>query len=95
MGESVIKQYKDIEDYDLIFGGWHASVIDHGEPAIFHEANPSIAEAFLEDCNNEIEKAIENANQEATRLERTDNASNYFQSRSKSRITRLHAFRCC
>lgn len=69
LGESVIKQYKDIEDYDLIFGGWHASVIDDAETAIFHEANPSIAEAFLGDCNNEIEKAIENANHEATRLE--------------------------
>ena len=70
MGESVIKQYKDIEDYDLIFGGSHASVIDHLEPAIFHEANPSIAEAFLEDCNNEIEKAIENAKSRGDEIRR-------------------------
>lgn len=69
LGESVIKQYKDIEDYDLIFGGWHASVIGDAETAIFHEANPSIAEAFLEDCNNEIKQAIEDGDNEAVRLQ--------------------------
>lgn len=69
LGESVIKQYKDIEDYDLIFGGWHASVIDDAETTIFHEANPSIAEAFLEDCNNEIKEALEAANKEAVLLQ--------------------------
>ena len=69
MGESVIKQYKDIEDYDLIFGGWHASVIGDAEPTIFHEANPSIAGAFVEDCNNEIKQAIEDGDNEAVRLQ--------------------------
>lgn len=69
IGESVIKQYKDIEDYDLIFGGWHASVIGDQEPTIFHEENPSLAVAFIEDCVIEIKEALEAANKEAVLLQ--------------------------
>lgn len=69
IGESVIKKYKDIEDYDLIFGGWHASIIGDQEPTIFHEDNPSLADAFVEDCVIEIKKAIEVANKESIILQ--------------------------
>lgn len=69
IGESVIKPYKDIEDYDLIFGGWHASIIGDQEPTIFHEENPSLAVAFIEDCVIEIKEALEAANKEALILQ--------------------------
>ena len=91
-GKSMLKEYKDIEDYDLIFGGWHASKKDEIDTTPFHLANPAIALAFVEDNVVAINEAANLASLESERLKKQLQQANKEKRLANQRLTEyLHS----